>query len=355
MDRYVGLDAHAETCTLAVVSPSGRRLTSQVVETNGRALVDALRAMPGELHLCLEEGTQSAWLHEILEPYVKEVVVTVPRESRGPKDDLRDAWARAEELRIGAIATRVYKAPKQLTMLRAAARAYRMLTQDVVRAKNRLRAVLRSRGISADGDIYDAKTRIEPLKELTSGHRQLAECLGRELDALLPLRDQAEEWLLKESKAHPIIRKLATAPGMGPIRTSQLVAIAATPYRFRTRRQFWSYCGLGVVTRSSSDWKRAKDGRWVRAEIQQTRGLNRNRQPLLKAVFKAAALTVTQMTDHPLRKDYDRMLRAGIKPNLAKLTLARRIAATVLSMWKHGEVYDPDRQKVMTEPSTAPL
>ena len=42
------------------------------------------------------------------------------------------------------------------------------------------------------------------------------------------LRDEAEKWLLKESKSHPIIRKLTTAPGMGPIRTAQVVAIVAT-------------------------------------------------------------------------------------------------------------------------------
>jgi transposase len=302
----------------------------------------------------MEEGTQSAWLHEILEPHVAEIVVMVPRESRGAKDDLRDAWARAEDLRIGAISTRVYRPPKHLTVLRTAARAYRIATQDVVRVKNRLKAVFRSRGIPVDGNVYDTKARNESLKKLTSGHRQLADWLGRELDQLMSLRDEAEEWLLKKAKAHPIIRKLTTAPGMGPIRTALLVAIVATPHRFRTRRQFWSYCGLGIVTRSSSDWKRAVDGRWARADVQQTRGLSRKRQPVLKAVFKAAALTVTQIPEHPLRKDYDRMLQAGIKPNLAKLTLARRIAATVLSMWTHEEVYDPNRQKGMTtESSTA--
>ena len=55
MDRYVGLDAHAETCTLAVMGASGRRLTSKVVETNGRALVEAMRSIAGRTHLCLEE------------------------------------------------------------------------------------------------------------------------------------------------------------------------------------------------------------------------------------------------------------------------------------------------------------
>jgi len=38
MDRYIGLDAHSASCTVAVVGPSGRRLSSQVLETNGKAL-----------------------------------------------------------------------------------------------------------------------------------------------------------------------------------------------------------------------------------------------------------------------------------------------------------------------------
>jgi hypothetical protein len=100
------------------------------------------------------------------------------------------------------------------------------------------------------------------------------------------------------------------------------------------------------VTRSSADWVRGKDGGWERSQVQQTRGLTRKRHPLLKSVFKGAATTViAQLPEHPLHKDYERMLEAGIKPNLAKLTLARRIAATVLSMWKHQEAYDPKRQK----------
>jgi len=40
---------------------------------------------------------------------------------------------------------------------------------------------------------------------------------------------------------------------------------------------------LGIVTRSSSDWTRSKTGDWARKPVAQTRGLNRNRQPELKA------------------------------------------------------------------------
>jgi hypothetical protein len=108
---------------LGVISASGRRLQSMVVETNGRALAEAVRLIPGRVHLCVEEGTQSAWLYERLKPHVVEIVVSMPPRGRGAKDDRRDAWARAEELRVGAVETRVYKAPQQLAALRAAVRA----------------------------------------------------------------------------------------------------------------------------------------------------------------------------------------------------------------------------------------
>ena len=61
MERCIGLDAHATSCTLAVLSEQGRHLDSAVVETNGGALVKFLRGVPGHKHLCLEEGTQGRW------------------------------------------------------------------------------------------------------------------------------------------------------------------------------------------------------------------------------------------------------------------------------------------------------
>jgi transposase len=351
MDRYIGLDVHAQSCTLAVVGPSGRRLKSQVLETNGRVLVAAVQSIPGRLHLCLEEGTQSAWLHELLSPHVEELVVTFPTQRKGPKDDLRDALDLAEKLRTGTLDTRVYKAPKPLAGLQNAVRAYGMVTRDIVRTKNRLKAVFRARGIATDKSVYESERRSRWLKKLPSQHRRLADWIGQELDALVPLQEQAEAWVQEEAKAHPIIKALSTAPGMGTRRSAQVVAIVGTPHRFRTRRQFWSYCGLGIVTRSSSDWVHRGGGDWVRKDVTQTRGLNRNRRPQLKAVFKGAATTVIhQLHDHPLYADYQRMLKAGTKPNLAKLTLARRIAAAVLAMWKHEESYDPKRLDLKKRP-----
>lgn len=173
MDRYIALDVHLQSCTMAVVGPSGRRLKSEVVETNGRALVDAIQTIPGRRHVCLEEGTQSAWLCELLRPHVVDVVVTVPARRKGPKDDLRDAWTLAEDLRIGSLRAVVYKAPRQMSGLRDAVRGYTMLTGDLVRLKNRIRALYRSRGILTDDRIYRSKDRSAWERKLPESQRRL--------------------------------------------------------------------------------------------------------------------------------------------------------------------------------------
>jgi hypothetical protein len=71
MDKYIGIDVHAASSTIAVIGESGRRLGSSVVKTNGEALVRCIRAVGGKLHVCLEEGVQSARLYELLEPHAE--------------------------------------------------------------------------------------------------------------------------------------------------------------------------------------------------------------------------------------------------------------------------------------------
>jgi len=52
-----------------------------------------------------------------------------------------------------------------------------------------------------------------------------------------------------------------------------------------------------------------------------------------------------QLKTEPLHQDYQRLLAAGTKPNLAKLTIARKIAAIALSMWKSKEGYDSTKHR----------
>jgi transposase len=343
--HYIGIDAHQQSCTLAFLSPTGRRTKVLVVETQSTALREALQSVKGDRYVCLEEGEYSDWLYEILEPLAKEVIVVQPAKTQGTKSDAQDAFARADELRRGDLKQPIFKNPHRYRSLREAVRCHQMAVGDLVRTKNRLRSIFRSRGIQAPApELYSCTQRPIWLEQLPQGVSRRAQILGDQLDRLLDSHEQAELWLLEEAGREPMVQLIATAPGIGIIRAAQIVAIVITPYRFRSSRQFWSYCGLGIVTKSSSDWVKDKKQGWIRTQLPQTRGLNRNRHPLMKNVFKGAAMTVIQqMPDNPLAQHYYRMLEQT-KPNLARLTIARRLSATVLAMWKNKEVYDPEKQ-----------
>jgi len=345
MDRYIGLDAHASSCTVATVGPSGRRLHSQVVETNAGALIRVLRGIPGTRHLCLEEGTHASWLYEVLSPHVEEIVVAGVSESRGPKSDKLDAFGLAEQLRIGAIKRKVYKKPGEFGALRHRAKAYTLLVSDSVRVQNRIKSLFRSRGVAVAGkSVFSMPEREAWLKKLPATARPLAELLMQEQDGLQELRRKAEKAMLAEARRHRAWRLVKRCPGLGEIRTAQLLPIVVTPYRFKNKRSFWAYCGLGIVMRSSSDWVRTQSGEWVKVPVQQTRGLNRNSNRTLKGIFKGAATTVIgQAKDEPLYRHYLQLLDGGTKPNLAKLTLARQVASIMLAVWRNEEVYDPER------------
>jgi thymidylate synthase ThyX len=70
-----------------------------------------------------------------------------------------------------------------------------------------------------------------------------------------------------------------------------------------------------------------------------TRGLNRNHNHILKNTFKSAATAATARPG-PWQALYQAMLERGMRPELARVTLTRKLAAVTLHVWKTGERYD---------------
>jgi transposase len=132
-----------------------------------------------------------------------------------------------------------------------------------------------------------------------------------------------------------------SVPHLGAVRVAQVLAVVGTPHRFRSKRQFWTYVGLAVVTQSSADYEMVNGVLRRQPRPVATRGLNRNHNHLLKRVFKGAASSACH--SEPFKARYQLRLQQGMAPALARLTMARQLAAITLSIWKRGEMFQTER------------
>lgn len=165
------------------------------------------------------------------------------------------------------------------------------------------------------------------------------------MDLLKQLRQGARRELLTESRQHTITAKLRQIPSVGAIRSALLVALIQTPHRFRTKRQLWAYSGLALETRISAEYCYVEGQLRRSKKLVSIRGLNKDHNHDLKGLFKAAALTASARPG-PLQNFYQAALAKGIQPPMAGLTLARKIAAITLTVWKKGENFDPEKLKL---------
>ena len=197
MERYIGLDVHAASCTAAVMDARGKRLGAHVIATNGEALVQFLATQPGRVSVCMEEGTQSEWLYPVLSAHAKQVVVIGLSERSGPhkqKNDEQDAYDLADRHRRDALPRAVFKDAGQLTSLRQRVKVHASIVRDSVRVQNRLKAMFRSRGVHATGkNVYSAKSRERWLEQLPPSNRVAVSRLYDQYEALLEVREKARK------------------------------------------------------------------------------------------------------------------------------------------------------------------
>jgi len=344
--KYVALDVHQATTVSSVREESGRVIARSVIPTEAAALVEFFRGMRGSIQVAFEEGTQAQWLHDLLTPIVHRVVVCNRRgqSTEGNKADHLDADALSARLRQGTLKA-VYHGGRNRATLKELARTYTNLVEDSTRVMQRLKALFRARAIKTPGrSVYQPTQRTQWLRQLPDeGVRFRARALYAELAVLQELRPQAKAAMLAEARRDPAWKVLRGIPFLGPVRVALLLATLQTPWRFRTKRNLWAYAGFAVVTRTSAEYE--VDGeRRIRRRGRRptTRGLNRNHNRIVKDVFKSAA-TAAATRSGALQDWYKGLLARGMREELARVTLARKLAALTLHVWKTGERYNPDK------------
>jgi transposase len=350
--KYIGLDVHKESISIAVRNAAGKIVMESVIETKASMILEFIDGLRGDVHLTFEEGTWSAWLYDLLKPHVTRLVVCDPRRNallqEGNQNDRVDARKLAELLQNNQLRP-VYHRDHGLRTLKELVRSYLTITKDLSRVMSRVKAIYRSWGILCSGtQVYTARHRVEWLEKIREpGVRRRAEIYYQELDGLRLLRLEVRKDLLAESKKHQVWKRLRGIPSIGPIRAAMLLGIMQTAHRFRTKRQLWTYSGLGVEGHSSADHQVVKGQLQWRKKPIEIRGLNKNCNHHLKNLFKAAAVNASTKPG-PFQEFYAALVGKGMRPEMARLTLARKIATIVLIMWKKGECFDANHLKPQT-------
>jgi transposase len=347
--KYIGMDLHWATISTAVVNDAGKLNMEATLATEASAVLDFIGGLQATLRVAFEEGIHAAWLYDLLLPHVAQVLVCdprqLPRHKGENKNDQIDAQQLAQWLRLGVLKP-VYHSPSGLCTLKELVRSYLTLVSDSTRVMNRLKALYRARAIPAKGArVYSPRFREAWLKQLREpGVRRRAELLYQQLDSLLPLRHQAKKSMMGESRQHAAQKILLSIPTLGPVCVAVLMAVLPSPHRFRRNRKLWTYAGLGLVTRSSANY------RIVQGQLRGARkpalilGLNLNHNHVLKALFKDAAATAVSRPG-ALQEFYARQLAAGRDPEIARVTVARKLASIVLTLGKKGERFNAEHLK----------
>jgi len=136
-EKYIGMDVHQATISVAVMDASGKLIMECLLETKAATLVEFIQGLQGTLSLTLEEGTLAAWLHDLLKPHVNRLVVCDPRKAarlkEGNKSDRIDARKLAEMLRTNQLKP-VYHQEHGIRTLKELGRSYLTITKDVTRS-----------------------------------------------------------------------------------------------------------------------------------------------------------------------------------------------------------------------------
>ena len=81
--QYLALDVHQSTTVATIRNHQGGVALRATVPTEAHAILQLVRAAGARVWVAFEEGTQSQWLHDVLEPHAEKVIVCNTRDMKG--------------------------------------------------------------------------------------------------------------------------------------------------------------------------------------------------------------------------------------------------------------------------------
>lgn len=329
----IGIDLHKRESQLCILHSDGTVTERRIVTSRERFTAVLGDVAPGRV--LLDASTESDWVARCLELLDHEAIIADPNyapmyatRSRRVKTDKRDARTLAEALKLGA-----YRPAHRVSDARRHVRAELAVREALVRTRTRYVALAKA-FVPRDGLRVASSESHLVAKRI--GTLELSPMLAAELNPLfavmVPLNEQivaADRRIAALEQTDPVMALLATAPSIGPVTASAIVATVDDITRFRSAHQFEAFLGLVPGEKSSGEKRRI--GRITKA------GNSRVRYLLVEAAWR---ILRGKSSDTAALRAWALTIATRRGKRIAVVALARRLAGVVYAMWRDGVAYD---------------
>jgi len=325
--EYLGIDVHKSESQICRLTELGE-IIEQRVATRADRFAVVLGALP-RARILIEASTESEWVARCLEELGHEVIVADPNfapmyasRSRRVKTDRRDAQALMDACRLGA-----YRASHRTSETQRRVRTLLAVRDNLVRTRVRqvqlIRALLRREGLRPrSGQVSSFAKRMDELdtpawlREILAPVRAVMDALNREMVTV----EQSIAHIVQDD---PVVQRLCTAPGIGPVTAVAFVSTLDQVQRFEGAHKVQAYIGL-VPSEFSS------------GERQQRGAITKTGNTRLRWLMVEAAWSVMR-SRHPRTEDLRRWAQAIAArrgQRIAIVALGRKLAGILFAMWR---------------------
>lgn len=340
-NHTIGIDLGDRQHAVCVLHQSGE-IAEELTIRNTREDLSALSGYAGSTAI-METGTHSPWVSRYLQQMGLKVIVANARKVRAiaksdRKNDKSDArmlarLGRADPELLFPIRHRSEVCQRQLLTIKVRDAVVRTRVNQM----NSIRFLLKSLGVEVpsgcNGRGFAARCR----EELNAFDLQailpclmLVEHCNDQIDEL----DQEIERACRED--HPETERLRQIPGVGPVTALCFVLTLESPERFAHARDVGSY--LGLVPRQDQSGNTDKQLRITKAGNKQLRALLINCAHYILGRYGPEC---------DLRASGLRICERGgpIAKKKAVVATARKLAVTMLALWRSGQDYSPTKPR----------
>jgi transposase len=289
---HVGLDIHTKRISICALDEKGQVVHRSQVRSI-QDLVRVLTGLPDRFEVCYEASCGYGHFHDLLRPLATRVLVAHPGQLRlifrsKHKNDRNDAERLAKLLYLGEVPA-VHVPSLEVRTWRELINCRSQVIAKRTRAKNTVRALLRSAGITPPKNPgLWTKKGLAWLRQLalpTASQQLRRDLLLEEIEGLMRQVRRVEQELNRQAQQTPAVARLRSIPGVG-VRTAEAVG---------------SYFGLVPCQDQSGDKNRlghiTREGApVVRQLVAEAAWQAQRRSPTVRAYFERA------QRDDPQRK-----------------------------------------------------